>query len=467
MGSYPTSYRRPGPQRLGGRAAALAANALGLGGRLPAAGQWYLPARAMAMRLPKPPVVAAVLAAASLLTPYRERPITGDVAGVMTNYPAFGYILQASCASPLGAIHERRQTNCGGLGAPPSPAIIANTNGCLAGQGNVPRCVLGQFNGSFLISGVYDIGLGLQQQNLEYWWRPLATYPAIALPAPVRAVPMTAVPSWVPPRPIRISYVNLLVAAPTWPEQSDRGWRTPRPGGMPIGAMPFIAAGPPLEDGRNARTRFAAPPAIPDVRTFPPDVETKTTNRAFVSMMKSLSLMGVANNAARAIWRTLPPHMRTKNARTHDVYNDLSRNIAHANVPEALAGLTVVATNALGGAVLFGTATKALTQGFGENAGFGLYRAWATGERAYTTNPRGYDPRRTSDFDVGNSTRQSPERRLARGTHRLSGQAAATRRALALYNRTRRTRSPAERKAKLRRALQRIDRKYDVRTWRR
>lgn len=224
---------------------------------------------------------------------------------------------------------------------------------------------------------------------------PIAVRPVdVALPAVGGALPLSpgialAIP--VAP-PVRFS---AAVPLPVFPNDAVRGYYPPLAAGVPAGWFDRPRPINPPYPGVNIRPIIV--PDWVDVKPVYPTPEVKVPShsalgRAIVAMFGILQAQGIAQGFFDAMWRSIPVGYRSRRARRERRIREVLANWRHVDV-EAFGGhFTKFAAGYAAGAVLFGTATNAVSDAFGNAAGFGLYRAWATGERSYETNGRGYNP---------------------------------------------------------------------------
>lgn len=176
------------------------------------------------------------------------------------------------------------------------------------------------------------------------------------------------------------------VVVPGLPEGPYRGYFPP--------ALPFPASADRLYSDRVVRARYIGP----DVRPAPWDPEQKVpvgsrAGQALISAFRLLSLYGTSEAFIAALWRALPGWARTPHARNGQKLMDLAANWDEISLGDAFANSLFAAVRVGLAGQMFGAATRTLTDTFGTAAGFGLYRAWASGEFAYSTG-RGFEPYR-------------------------------------------------------------------------
>lgn len=252
-------------------------------------------------------------------------------------------------------------------------------------------------------------------QSLEA--KPVGT-PAVGLP------PLT--PS-VGVRPIPVVYAPYM-PLPTFPEESDRGWRMPPVGAAPIGTTirDVIAETPPK--GRDHPPVVIKPvPWWVDVKTPLHDVEQKVRDPAgrLAGFFKAVSLYGSANGVIDALWRSLPGHAKTPHARTAQKYADVFRAYASGDInSDAYASALAYWLNYKAAGQLFGTAFRA-AEGLG-HGGYQLYRAWATGEyvssganRLFAASAAGSLAASNARSSVSYQGRRTIERRYNRDLARI------------------------------------------------
>lgn len=466
--SYPTRYRRP-PSR-----AAVATWT----GAFPASrpvGTWYMPPKSPKFRVPHPAVwIGALLLADILANSGRNGDTAASAEYVDPTLPydlgASGFTLMAQCGAPRTDLTAVHAANCGGWGGPPSMQRIINASTCLSGQAPPAPCVPGNFTGHVDVVGRYtDPGLGIERaQVLEYWYR--AAPGAIIPSQPVvraRALPLVAVPGVSPARPLPIGLSPYLGAA-WYPEESVRGYRFRRPG-YPARLHPSVVAPITLWDReRDTVTKWVSAPVIPDVIPIRPDVERKAetqsrTGQLFLSWLKGLSLMGVASTMVDGLWRALPPEYQTPHARSYQKYRDVIQHYSEIDFRTAAENSMLNWLRYKAAAGMFGMATETLSHR-APNAGFGLYRAWATGERAYQTSPRSFTPQRVGDVVAG-APRSNYSARYERNQRRLREQAEAINRAYRDFRSGFGSGNRRLREAEFKRRLQRIRRYYDPRRY--
>lgn len=135
-------------------------------------------------------------------------------------------------------------------------------------------------------------------------------------------------------------------------------------------------------------------------------------------------MYGTSEAFINALWRALPGWARTPHARNGQKLADLAAAWDNISVGDAFANSLGVALQTLTAGALYGTATDALTRAFGEGPGFGLYRAWATGEFAYSNGGSSYDPYRLNrgGGSIGEATPSPPiDRSWNSGNRYVSG----------------------------------------------
>lgn len=172
------------------------------------------------------------------------------------------------------------------------------------------------------------------------------------------------------------------------PEGPYRGYFPP--------ALPLSPPSDRLYSDRVVR----AVPIGPDVKPAPWDPERKVpvNSRAGIALtqaFKLLSMYGTSEAFIGALWRALPSWARTPHARNGQKLSDLAANWGDIDLDDAFANSLFAAVRVAMAGALYGKATQALTEGFGQGPGFGLYRAWSTGEFAYSTG-RGFEPYRVN-----------------------------------------------------------------------
>lgn len=143
-----------------------------------------------------------------------------------------------------------------------------------------------------------------------------------------------------------------------------------------------------------------AVPIGPDVVPAPWDPERKVpvNSRAGIALTQAfrlLSVYGTSEAFIAALWRALPSWARTPHARNGQKLQDLATNWGDIDLGDAFANSLFAAVRVALAGALYGKATEALTDAFGTGPGFGLYRAWSTGEFAYSTG-RGLEPYRVN-----------------------------------------------------------------------
>lgn len=229
-------------------------------------------------------------------------------------------------------------------------------------------------------------GAGSRFGVCEQWGRNPAAglAPAILIPVlPVEAVNISGVLTPVAPlTPAQVRALPLgLVDLPVVNTERE----------PPRGYFPPALPNPGPQD-RPIRVGSVIVAAIgPDVRPWDPDPERKVpiNSRAGIALtqaFKLLSLYGTSEAFIAALWRALPSWARTRNARNGRKLADIADNWEAIDLGDAFANSLMTGVNVAVAGVLYGNATRALTDGFGEGAGFGLYRAWSTGEFAYRTS---------------------------------------------------------------------------------
>lgn len=199
------------------------------------------------------------------------------------------------------------------------------------------------------------------------------------LPAPPLA-PVILVPGPITPLPAIPSLGPL-------PEENTRGYQT--------GAIPTTDPEDRPYSDRDLRFVYTGP----DARPSPIDPERKVpvNSRAGIALtqaFKLLSLYGTSEAFISALWRALPAWARTPHARNGQKLQDLAAAWDSISIGDAFANSLGTALQTLTAGAMFGAATDALTRAFGQGPGFGLYRAWATGEFAYSTHPHSFNPHR-------------------------------------------------------------------------
>lgn len=202
--------------------------------------------------------------------------------------------------------------------------------------------------------------------------------PGVTTPAPPLAVPTT--------RPLPVSLTPLAVSVPALPEGPHRGYFPLAPIGTVTGDRPYT----------DPVVRFI--PLGVDAPSIEDDPERKTpvnsrAGQALTAAFGLLSLYGTSQAFINALWLALPSSMRTRHARNSDKLRDLGEHWADISLGDAFANSLLAGVRVGLAGVLYGKAQSALSEGFGEAAGFGLYRAWATGEFAYSGST-GVDARR-------------------------------------------------------------------------
>lgn len=230
------------------------------------------------------------------------------------------------------------------------------------------------------------VGAGVRFAVAEEWGRNPASglAPARQIPVvPVEAVniPGVLIPA-TPLTPVRNRALPLGLTPQTWPiipGDNDRGYF--------VGTVP--GSGPEDRPVRFANLIVAA--IGPDVKPWYPDPERKVpinsrAGQALTQAFKLLSMYGTSEAFINALWRALPSWARARHARNGQKLADLAANWGEVDLGDAFANSLMVGVNTAVAGALYGTATRALTDAFGQGAGFGLYRAWSTGEFAYSTS---------------------------------------------------------------------------------
>lgn len=305
---------------------------------------------------------------------------------------------------------------CGPVGAPPNysypilnrwtVALAAGWNGgagpgvcglaeqSIAGQLSAPNAgVRARYRWWSKITGA---GAGSRYAVAEEWGRnPAGTLP-IALVTPIARLAAVNIPGVLLPAPPLVPVIVrpvplLLVSSVTitdLPEGNYRGYFPPAVAG-PIAANPrptdpFVRVVPGLVD------------AVPNPWT--PEAKTPANSpagQALTSAFRLLSMYGTSQAFINALWQALPSWARTPHARNADKLRDLAANLGAIDLDQAFANsLLAGVRTALAGA-MYGAATNALAATFGEAGGFGLYRAWATGEFGYSASGQ-FNPLRPS-----------------------------------------------------------------------
>lgn len=224
-------------------------------------------------------------------------------------------------------------------------------------------------------------------------------------------------------RPVPV-YLTPFLPAQTLPEEPHRGYFPP----LPHPPIPHVDSPP--------GPRIVSFVGIgPDVRSPPWDPERKVPSgsragHALTAAFGLLSLYGTAWSFIDALWQAIPVNLRTRNARNSQKLRELAANWADLNLGEAFANSLLAAVHVKLAGALYGNLTGTLADTFGSGPGFGLYRAWATGERAYHTDrSANYDPVRadrgggsiaSSQFSITADTRKR-RRAKAREAVRASG----------------------------------------------
>lgn len=272
------------------------------------------------------------------------------------------------------------------------PGVCGLANQSIAGQLLQPAAgVRARYRWWSKLSGT---GAGTRFAVAEEWGRNPAGVTPMALSIPVAAIDTIHVPGVTAPppplTPVITAPIPLTLApsviAPSLPESPDRGYLPP----------PIIVTPPrdrPYSDGV-----VRVLPIGPDVVSphFNPEQKVPVNSRAGFALTQAfrlLSLYGTSQAFITALWNALPSWARTPHARNADKLRDLAQNWGSLDLGEAFANsLLAGVRTALAGA-MYGAATDTLTSTFGEGLGFGLYRAWATGEFAYSSGS-GFDPHR-------------------------------------------------------------------------
>lgn len=227
----------------------------------------------------------------------------------------------------------------------------------------------------------------------DQWHRAV---PALAQPivpraiAPAEAVLVSGL-TFAPPltpaitRPLPLVMVPAISWAPKKPEGSERGF-------FPYTATPVV-----VDRRPDPIVRFVGAGA--DVKAHPgnPEQKVPSNSKAGVALTHAfqlLSLYGTSQAFISALWRSLPSNLRTRNARNADKLRDLAAHWGDIDMGEAFANSLLAAVRVGLAGALYGKAQSALTSAFGEGAGFGLYRAWSTGEFAYSTSHHSFNPHR-------------------------------------------------------------------------
>lgn len=229
----------------------------------------------------------------------------------------------------------------------------------------------------------------------EQWGRDPAAAETPAIMQPVVVAATIALPGVSAPSPPLVPVITIslpMVAAGYTPQVDVNGDRTR---GFFIGALPNA-------HDPNRTTHFSnvvlTTGLIPDVRSPYPDPERKipSNSRAGVALtyaFQLLSMYGTTNAFTTALWRALPAHLQTPHARQAQRLMDLANNWQSISLGDAFANSLMAAVGVAAGGIIYGNATNILSDTMGEAAGFGLYRAWATGERSYSTSSS-FNPRR-------------------------------------------------------------------------
>lgn len=414
--AYPTSWRIPRPSQMGSRAATA-----GYGGSiaLPGRGVWYLP-RPSGPRIPRFGLLALGLLALDALTFRQPELGEGDHTMPLPNLEGYQHI-------------------CGPFPHPGPPYDtnifwrISNVYGAVCAEPIAGQAIASPNDtptaSTQTIIFYYGYNTALLPLQRYYGYDRYARSVAGALVPPIAVRPVAplealllsgaGVISTAPTTPVAVVPLPVsltpAIPFPTFPEESSRGYYPPLVGVANLGGRVAHVEQPP---DRNVRY---VPIAPVDVRAPPWMVEKKysSTSRVgqmFTTWFKTLSFWGAANSSVEALWRALPRHARTRNARTRQKYKDLFYGFSELDLGPAF-------TNAVGywvqyrlAGVLFGTAQRALTGVAGEAAGFGLYRAWATGEHAYRTTPGRFNPvRAPPGLEFHYAYGQSPSMGFQRG----------------------------------------------------
>lgn len=211
---------------------------------------------------------------------------------------------------------------------------------------------------------------------------PRAIAPAeVVLTAGMTAPPLT--PAIV--RPLPLVLAPAISWAPIKPEGNERGF------------FPYTTAHPIDSRGPSPVVRFVGTGADSIPHPANPEQKVPSNSRAGIALTHAfglLSLYGTSQAFISALWRALPSNLRTRNARNADKLRDLAAHWGDIEMGEAFANSLLAAVRVKVAGALYGKATDALTSAFGEGAGFGLYRAWSTGEFAYSTSHHSFNPHR-------------------------------------------------------------------------
>jgi len=369
----------------------------GFTGRMPARGTWYMPRRPP-MRFPRFGWIAVAGLAVDILSnrPARIAPATNAVTGLPYDWSGWTLICGPS-PSPTPAVHGYQMQwvffgpgggcatpQCGLAGIAYGANVWNNAASIAPPGADCARLYQGPAPALLPLRRYYQV-----EQRSRPGGGPIPlviavpavvpyTGTTVAVGQPVDRPGMTSV--GVIPVPVRVvSYTPL----PTWPEQTDRGWRLPPVGYPPIG-IPVDAPrpAPPGSGGRPTTPDIVKPyPWWVDVKSPPFDREVKMADASgrMATLFKTLSFWGSANSIIDALWRSLPSYARTAHARTAQKYADVFRAFGTGEInADAF-------TNAVGywlgykaAGQLYGTAFRAVA-GIG-HGGYQLYRAWATGE---------------------------------------------------------------------------------------
>lgn len=211
---------------------------------------------------------------------------------------------------------------------------------------------------------------------------PRAIAPAeVVLTAGMTAPPLT--PAVV--RPIPLVLAPAISWAPTKPEGNERGF------------FPYSPTYPIDSRSPSPVVRFVGAGADRIPHPINPEQKVPVNSRAGIALTHAfqlLSLYGTTQAFISALWRALPSNLRTRNARNADKLRDLAAHWGDIDMGEAFANSLLAAVRVGLAGALYGKASDALTSAFGEGAGFGLYRAWSTGEFAYSTSHHSFNPHR-------------------------------------------------------------------------
>lgn len=211
---------------------------------------------------------------------------------------------------------------------------------------------------------------------------PIAVRTAVAIPG-VTNPPPPLIPVAI--RPVPLVYMPSVIVS-ALPDRNYHGYFPPAIADAPPRRPPFA----------DPFVRVVSTLDIVDVAPNPwtPEVKTPVNSRAgqaITAAFKLLSLYGTSQAFITALWNSLPSWARTPHARNADKLRDLAANIGELDLGEAFANsLLAGVRTALAGA-MYGAATDTLASTFGAAGGFGLYRAWATGEWGYSATPVAWD----------------------------------------------------------------------------